>query len=55
MKTAVIYNPNAGKGIPAAQVLARLSSFFEGDELLVADPALCCDGVPVRLVERETT
>lgn len=54
MKTAVIYNPNAGKGIPAAQVLARLSSFFEGDELLVADPALCCDGVPVRLVEHST-
>ena len=36
MKTAVLYNPKAGKGIPAARVMSCLSAFFRGDELLVA-------------------
>ena len=51
MKTAVLYNPKAGKGIPAEQVLTRLSSFFEGEELLVAEKDLLCEGLPIRLVE----
>lgn len=51
MKTAVLYNPKAGKGIPAQQVLTQLSSFFEGEELLVADEALLCEGLSIRLVD----
>lgn len=51
MKTAVLYNPKAGKGIPAEQVLTQLSSFFEGEELLVAEQELVCEGLPIRLVD----
>lgn len=53
MKTAVLYNPKAGKGIPAARVMSCLSAFFRGDELLVAEEELLCPGLPVRLVDYE--
>lgn len=47
MKTAVLYNPNAGKRISVKLVLQRLSDFFAGDELLVANPALEIPGVHI--------
>ncbi len=47
MKTAVLYNPNAGKRISVKLVLQRLSNFFAGDELLVANPALEIPGVHI--------
>lgn len=51
MKTAVLYNPNAGIGLPSELVLSRLASFFLGDELLVAMEELDKDGLPTHLVE----
>lgn len=53
MKTAVFYNPKAGKGLGAQSVMTQLSRFFQGDELLVADPALVCPDLPIQLVEPE--
>jgi len=53
MKIALLYNYKAGKGLPAEQVVRRLCSFFSGDELLVTDPGLVFDSLPVRLVEPE--
>ena len=50
MKTAVLYNPNAGKRISAKLVLQRLSDFFAGDKLLVADPALKIPGLNITTV-----
>lgn len=50
MKTAVFYNPKAGKGLPASLVMERIASFFQGDELLVADEQLLCPGLPTRMV-----
>lgn len=49
-KTAVLYNPKAGKGLPAQQVMARLSAFFPEDELLVGEPELMCPGLPTVLI-----
>lgn len=54
MKTALLYNPNAGSKIPANVVLERLAAFFEGDELLVADNALLRPELPLQLVEVST-
>lgn len=51
MKTAVLYNPKAGKGLPALQVMTRLSEFFPGDELLVGEPELLCESLPTVLVD----
>ena len=51
MKTAVLYNSNAGKGLPPDLVLSRLASFFSGDELLVTMEELDVVGLPTRLVE----
>ena len=35
MKTALLFNHKAGKGLPAEQVVRRLCDFFYGDTLLV--------------------
>lgn len=40
MKTAVLYNPKAGKGLTPQRVVTQLSSFLAGDRLLVAAPEL---------------
>lgn len=53
MKTALLYNHKAGKGLPARQVVEKLCSFFEGDELLVSDEGLLFSDLPVRLVTPE--
>ena len=51
MKTALLYNYNAGKGLPARQVVQQLCSFFDGDELLVTDEGLLFADLPVRFVK----
>ena len=53
MKTALLYNYKAGKGLPAEQVVRKLCGFFSGDELLVTDPGLVFPSLPVSLVEPE--
>ena len=55
MKTALFYNPNAGNKRPVAFVLARLTAFFQGDELLVVDEALLQPGLSICLVEASTS
>lgn len=50
MKTALLYNFKAGKGLPARQVVEQLCAFFSGDELLVTDAGLLFSDLPVRLV-----
>ena len=54
MKTALLYNHKAGKGLPAELVIRRLCDFFSGDELLVTDDELVFPSLPVRLVEPES-
>lgn len=54
MKTALFYNPKAGSKLPPDRVLRSLAAFFEGDELLAADPELCRYGLPITLAEAET-
>lgn len=51
MKTALLYNYKAGKGLPARQVVQQLCSFFEGDELLVTDEGLVFSDLPVSFVK----
>ena len=51
MNTALLYNYNAGKGIPARKVVEQMCAFFEGDELLVTDEGLVFDDLATRLVE----
>ena len=53
MKTALLYNYKAGKGLPAELVVRKLCDFFAGDELLVSDPGLVFPELPVSLVEPE--
>ena len=53
MKTALLYNYKAGKGLPAELVVRKLCDFFAGDELLVSDPGLVFSSLPVLLVEPE--
>ena len=53
MKTALLYNYKAGKGLPAELVVSKLCDFFSGDELLVSDPGLVFPALPVSLVEPE--
>lgn len=53
MKTALLYNYKAGKGLPAELVIRRLCDFFSGDELLVADEGLMFPSLPTRLVKPE--
>lgn len=54
MKTALLYNHKAGKGLPAELVIRRLCDFFWGDELLVTDGELVFPSLPVSLVEPES-
>jgi len=51
MKTALLYNYKAGKGLPTRQVIQQLCSFFSGDELLVTDEGLLFADLPVRFVK----
>ena len=53
MKTALLYNFKAGKGLPAELVVQKLCKFFEGDELLVTDEGLMFPSLPVQLVVPE--
>ena len=53
MKTALLYNFKAGKGLPAELVVQKLCKFFEGDELLVTDEGLVFPSLPVQLVVPE--
>ena len=53
MKTALLYNHKAGKGLPAELVIRRLCDFFSGDELLVTDEELVFPSLPVHLVKPE--
>lgn len=53
MKTALLYNYKAGKGLPAELVVRKLCDFFAGDELLVTDEGLVFPSLPVQLVEPE--
>ena len=53
MKTALLYNYKAGKGLAAEEVVSRLCDFFSGDELLVTDPGLVFPSLPVQLVHFE--
>ena len=53
MKTALLYNYKAGKGLPAELVVRKLCEFFGGDELLVTDEGLIFHDLPVRFVEPE--
>ena len=53
MRTALLYNYKAGKGLSAELVVRKLSDFFSGDELLVTDPGLVFSSLPVSLVEPE--
>lgn len=53
MKTALLYNFKAGKGLPAELVVRKLCDFFSGDELLVTDEGLVFPSLPVHLVEPE--
>ena len=54
MKTALLYNYKAGKGLPAELVVRKLCDFFSGDELLVTDPGLVIPTLPVRMIEPES-
>lgn len=51
MKTALLYNFKAGKGLPAELVVSKLCDFFAGDELLVTDKGLIFPSLPVHFVE----
>ena len=53
MKTALLYNYKAGKGLPAELVVRKLCDFFSGDELLVTDEGLLFPALPVSLVVPE--
>lgn len=53
VKTALLYNYKAGKGLPAELVVRKLCAFFGGDELLVTDEGLVIPSMPVRFVEPE--
>ena len=53
MKTALLYNYKAGKGLPAELVVRKLCDFFAGDEILVSDSGLVFPELPVSLVEPE--
>ena len=53
MKTALLYNHKAGKGLPAELVIRRLCDFFSGDEMLVTDEGLLFDSLPVSFVKPE--
>lgn len=53
MKTALLYNYKAGKGLAPDQVVSLLCDFFAGDELLVTDEGLLFPGLPVQYVEPE--
>ena len=53
VKTALLYNYKAGKGLAAETVVGRLCDFFAGDELLVTDPGLVFPSLPVQLVDFE--
>ena len=53
MKTALLYNHKAGKGLPAELVIRRLCDFFPGDEMLVTDEGLVFDSLPVHFVKPE--
>lgn len=53
VKTALLYNFKAGKGLPAELVVQKLCKFFEGDELLVTDEGLVFPSLPVQLVVPE--
>ena len=55
MKTALLYNYKAGKGLPAELVVRKLSDFFSGDELLVTDVGLLFPALPVSYVVPEET
>jgi len=55
MKTALLYNYKAGKGLPAELVVRKLCEFFSGDELLVTDEGLLFPALPVSLVVPEET
>ena len=55
MKTALLYNYKAGKGLPAELVVRKLCDFFSGDELLVTDEGLLFPALPVSLVVPEKT
>ena len=53
MKTALLYNYKAGKGLPAELVVRKLCDFFSGDELLVTDEGLLFPALPVSYVVPE--
>ncbi len=53
MKTALLYNYKAGKGLSAEAVVRKLCAFFSGDELLVTDAGLVFESLPVHLVKIE--
>lgn len=53
MKTALLYNYKAGKGLPAEMVVRKLCDFFSGDELLVTDEGLLFPALPVSYVVPE--
>lgn len=53
MKTALLYNYKAGKGLAPDQVVRKLCGFFEGDELLVCDEGLVFPQLPTRLIMPE--
>ena len=55
MKTALLYNYKAGKGLPAELVVCKLCDFFSGDELLVTDEGLLFPALPVSYVVPEET
>ena len=54
MKTALLYNHKAGKGLPAELVIRRLCDFFSGDEMLVTDEELVFPSLPVSFVKPES-
>ena len=51
MINALIYNYRAGKGLAPREAVEKLCSFFQGEELLVADSSLCFPGLPLRAIE----
>ena len=53
VKTALLYNYKAGKGLPAELVVRKLCDFFSGDELLVTDEGLLFPALPVSYVVPE--
>lgn len=53
MKTALLYNYKAGKGLPAELVVRKLCDFFSGDEVLVTDKGLLFPALPVSYVVPE--